>query len=407
MGHLLMNDRTGANNKSILRVSLLTAGKDTPYVLGLLSGLVSKPISVDVIGNDEMRDQGVMKAETVTYYNFRENQDAAVPLTTKLVRVLKYYARLARYAATTDSQIFHILWLNRFTYFDRTFLNLYYKLMAKKLVFTAHNVNSGERDGDDSVLNRLSLTFLYKIVDRVVVHTPKMKEQLVREFGINEQRITVMPFGVNNTLPTSKVTKIESRERLGLDNKEKVILFFGNIAPYKGLDIVVKALPELRKKGTMPKLLIAGQLKDSKGKSYWEDVEKVIEEHTLNGQIIRRVQYIPDMDVEFYFKAADVLILPYRHVFQSGVLFLAYSFGLPVIAADVGSLKHDILEGSTGFVCKAENPEDLAEKIAMYFDSELYRNSDANRDKIARYANETYSWEKGGDLTYSLYASLL
>ena len=73
-----------------------------------------------------------------------------------------------------------------------------------------------------------------------------------------------------------------------------------------------------------------------------------------------RAEYIPDDETELYFKAADVLVLPYRHIYQSGVLFLGYSFGLPVLAADVGALKEEIVEGKTGFVFKPEDSVDLA-----------------------------------------------
>jgi glycosyltransferase involved in cell wall biosynthesis len=388
------------------RVSLLTGGKDTPYALGLLSGLISSPIVVDVIGNDEMKDQELMRNEQVAYYNLRGDQSSTSPFITKVARLLKYYVMLVSYTAKTDSKIFHILWLNKFIFFDSTILNLYYKLMGKKLIYTAHNVNAGERDGTDSLVNRFSLRFLYNIVDHIFVHTGKMKDQLVCEFGIDVKRITVIPFGVNNTLPRSQATSMEAREKLALDAKEKVILFFGNIAPYKGLDILIRALAELKKNGTVPRLVIAGQVKDSRWISHWESIERVIEEHGLGEHIVRKIEYIPDEEVEFYCKAADVLILPYRHIFQSGVLFLAYSFGLPVIAADVGSLRDDIMEGQTGFVFRAEKSADLAEKISRFFDSDLYKNREAHREIIMKYANETYSWQTIGEATYAVYDGL-
>ncbi len=85
------------------------------------------------------------------------------------------------------------------------------------------------------------------------------------------------------------------------------------------------------------------------------------------GEYFSRADFIPDDETEVYFKAADVLVLPYRHIYQSGVLFLGYSFGLPVLAADVGALKEDIVEGKTGFVFRPEDPADLAETIARLF----------------------------------------
>ena len=115
--------------------------------------------------------------------------------------------------------------------------------------------------------------------------------------------------------------------------------------------------------------------------------------------MIERIEYVPDADTEIYFKAADVLVLPYVHIFQSGVLFLGYNFGLPVIASDVGSLREDIVEGKTGFVCKPRDPVDLAKSIETYFSSELYRHLDARRQEIRDFANERYSWTRVGEIT--------
>jgi glycosyltransferase involved in cell wall biosynthesis len=99
--------------------------------------------------------------------------------------------------------------------------------------------------------------------------------------------------------------------------------------------------------------------------------------------------------------------LPYTHVFQSGVLFLGYSFGLPVIAADVGALKEEIVEGETGFVFERENPGDLARAIRIYFASGLYRDLDIKRQMIYDYANGRYSWTKVGEITRRVYSDLL
>ena len=121
----------------------------------------------------------------------------------------------------------------------------------------------------------------------------------------------------------------------------------------------------------------------------------------------RNFEYVPDEATELYFKAADVLILPYAHVFQSGVLFLGYSFGLPAIAADVGALKEEIVEGETGFVFKPRDSADLARKIDKYFNSELFRNLEIRRLEIKKYAKERYSWNKVAATTTPVYSNLL
>jgi len=88
-----------------------------------------------------MRKANVTKSTNVNYFNLRGDQDPKVPMRKKISRVLKYYVKLIKYEAVTDSKVFHILWLNRFIYFDRTLLNIYYKMLGKKLILTAHDIN--------------------------------------------------------------------------------------------------------------------------------------------------------------------------------------------------------------------------------------------------------------------------
>lgn len=385
-----------------MKISVLTGGKDPHYVLGLLSGLITKGIIVDLIGSDEMNTFDIVRNENVNFYNFRKGEKRNASTKEKIFRVLKYYIALIRYAANTDSKLFHIQWLNKFTYFDRTFLNLYYKILGKKLIFTAHNVNDRERDGKDTLLNKLTLKFMYQIVDQIIVHTEKMKAQLIDGFNIIENKITVIPFGINNIVPESELTGIQAKKKLHLESCSKILLFFGNIAPYKGLEYLISALFILKDKYNDFRLIIAGRIKKD-CEAYWENIEEKIEKYGLINFIIKKIEFIPDEDIETYYKSADVLILPYNYIFQSGIIFMSYNFGLPVIVTDVGSLREDVIEGTTGFICQPENPEDLAEKIDLYFQSELFNNLDLNRIKIGEYAKEKYSWEKIGEKTYLIY----
>jgi D-inositol-3-phosphate glycosyltransferase len=395
-----INERKGR-----IKIALLTAGKDPHYALGLLSGLVDQKIHIDFIGNDEMQKDEIVRRQNVTYYNLRGNQDPLVPISTKVSRVLKYYLKLLNYAAQNDSHLFHILWLNKFFFFDGIFVNAYYKLLGKKLVFTAHNINIRERDENDHLLNRLFLIFMYRLFDHIFVHTEKMKLQLIEDYGVSQDKISTIPFGINNIIPKSDLTKAAARKNLQLSDKDKIILFFGNIAPYKGLEYLVEAFIHVRKQIEGVKLIIAGQIKNCE--PYWKQVQNVIKDHDLGEHIVERIEYIPDNEVEIYFKSADLLVLPYRHIFQSGVAFLAYSFGLPVVATDVGSLREEIIEGTTGYLCRPDDPVDLADTINAYFDSDLFSNLDVARDKIVKYANETYSWENIGRVTYCIYNKLL
>jgi glycosyltransferase involved in cell wall biosynthesis len=322
-----------------------------------------------------------------------------------MTRVLLYYAKLIRYAATAEPKIFHILWNNKFLFFDRTLLTLYYKLLGKRIVLTLHNVNAGRRDSTDSSLNRITLRIQYRLADHTFVHTEKMKVELMEQFGVQGTRVTVIPFGINNAVPNTTLTPLEAKRRLGIRADEKTILFFGNIAPYKGLEYLVEAFQRVSSLHDDYRLIIAGRPKDCE--AYWTAMREVIRRGTQRGRVLLREDYIPDDETEVYFKAADVLALPYRHIYQSGVLFLGYSFGLPVLAADVGSLKDDIVEGKTGFVFKPQDPIDLARAIEQYFASDLYAGLDVRRQDIKDYAKERHSWDEVGRMTMSVYAGLL
>lgn len=387
------------------KISLLTGGDDPSYAIPLLSALASRGLRIDFIGNDAMQYAEALKAGNVRFLNLRGGQDENVPVGRKIERILKYYSKLIKYALQTDSRIFHILWLNKFIYFDRTLLNLYFLLTGKRLVFTAHNINAARRDGVDNAMNRFTLRFLYRIVDHIFVHTEEMRVQLKNEFMIEDSKITVIPFGMNNYVPNSNLTREEARKKQRLSNDDKVALFFGRIAPYKGLENLLMALKRMGADKKNMKLIIAGKIERGNEK-YWGNMLKIMEDYGLERSVIKKIGFIPDEEVEVFFKAADVLILPYRRIFQSGLIVLAFHFGLPVIAADVGSLREDIIEGKTGYICRPEDPEDLAAKIEIFFQSDLYRNLENRRGWIREYGEEKHSWDIVGEKTAAVYGAL-
>jgi glycosyltransferase involved in cell wall biosynthesis len=389
---------------SELSVSLLTGGADRPYAFGLATALMSPRTSIDLIGNDDL-DCPEFRNPAVTFLNFRGDQNPNAGFARKAFRVLVYYSRLIGYAATAKPKLFHILWNNKFESFDRTVLMLYYKCLGKRILLTSHNVNTRKRDSNDSFFNRVTLRFQYRLADHVFVHTGKMKAELSKELGVEQERITVIPFGINNSVPNTELTPSEARRRLGIGDNQKTILFFGNITPYKGLEYLVSAFRRISAGRGDYRLIIAGRPKNCEG--YWQPIRQDLAQDIQKGRILLKAHHIPDNETEIYFKAADLFALPYRHIYQSGVLFLGQSFGLPVVAADVGSLKDEIVEGKTGFVCKPEDPIDLARAIQQYFGSDLYRDLNKRRQQIREYTEKNHSWNDVARMTTRVYARLL
>ena len=387
------------------RVALLTGGTDKPYALGLASSLISHGVGLDFIGSSEVTGRELQPDPQVRFFSLRGGQRPDAGWARKVWRALLYYVRLIRYASSTEARVLHILWNNKPEILDRTLLLLYYRLLGKRIVFTAHNVNARRRDGGDTSLNRLTLRVQYHLVDHIFVHTAQMKRELQADFDVPDGKITVVPFGLNSQIPTTALTSVEARQRLGLSDCHKVVLFFGNIAPYKGLEYLVEAMALLAETQPECRLIIAGRPKNST--AYWEQVAGRISDVGLTSRVIRRIEHVPDGDTEIYFKAADVLVLPYTHVYQSGVLFLGYNFGLPVIASDVGSLKEEIIEGRNGFVCKPRDPVDLARRMETYFTSDLYRHLEMCRPEIRNSASKRHCWTQVGEITTGVYTKLV
>ena len=219
-----------ARRQTSLRIALLTGGIDRHYAVGLGMALMEQDLALDVIGSDEIDGPEFQGNPRARFRNLHRTLQSA-SLARRIRGILVFYARLFRYVLTAKAKIFHILWNNKLPIFDRTLLMLFYKLAGRKVVFTAHNVNAGRRDRNDSWLNRTTLRGQYKLADHIFVHTKKMKNELADEFGVEANKVTVIPYGINNAVPFSTLTREEGRQQLGLRSDEKAILHFGAIRP--------------------------------------------------------------------------------------------------------------------------------------------------------------------------------
>lgn len=394
------------NSKLGIEIGLLTGCQDRPYAFGLAMALNSQGVDLDIIGGDEIDSPEMHTTPQLRFLNFRGSQKQA-NFAAKLLKLLDYYAKLIRYAARSQPRVLHILWNNKIEFFDRTILMLYYKVMGKRIALTAHNVNQARRDAKDTLLNRMTLKIQYQLCDHIFVHTRKMKDELCQEFDVAEKSVTVIRHPVNNAFPDTDLTPAEAKRRLGLRDDEKALLFFGRIRPYKGIEYLLDAFRLLSaNKRANYRLIIAGEPKKG-SEEYLREIEQSVRRDFDQGQVILRIQFIPDEEMEVYLKAADVLVLPYKEIFQSGVLFLAYSFGLPVVATDVGSFREEIVEGSTGFLCQPGDPAELAKAVETYFASDLFKNLTVRRSELKDYANATHSWDAVAELTRKAYTEML
>ena len=143
--------------------------------------------------------------------------------------------------------------------------------------------------------------------------------------------------------------------------EKKIILFFGFIRKYKGLDLLLEAMATdvIKKSGI--KLLVAGEFYEYE-KPYNEQIEKL----NLQSQLFLRTQFIPDSEVKYYLCAADAVIQPYRNATQSGVTPLAYHFEKPMVVTNVGGLPALVPDGKVGLVTQPD-PASIASGIIKFY----------------------------------------
>src|SRR5438876_4990529 len=253
-----------------------------------------------------------------------------------------------------------------------------------KVISIFHNVVPHENRLGDKFLTRM---FLRKI-DGAVVLNENSKADLVR---LNNRVKFISGFHPIYDFYGKKIDSVSARGSLSIRLDKKVILFFGLIRDYKGLDLLIEAMKELSDEYV---LLIAGEVYGS-----FEKYQKIIDEHRLQARILLHTKYIPDKEVPLYFSAADVCILPYRTATQSGITGMAYHFELPLIVSNAGGLSEVVREDLTGIVLTELSPTGISKAIQEFFDKDLRTAFQENMRKF----KAKYSWESLGQAILEFY----
>ena len=363
-----------------MHVTIIANGFQEEYIYNLLNHLVDKVERVDLIGSP-IYDREKLDRR-IFFYNLREDQAGKTSVLSKSFGILNYYRKLFRYLRRTDSKIVHIQWL-RFDFIEGVLVSWIMKLMGKKVVYTAHNLLPHDKEGP---IVRAKFRFIYRIPDDIMVHTAFIKKQIVSQFDILQDKVHVIPHGVYKRQKNDLLTREDARKALQLRSDSLVILFFGIIQAYKGFDTLKKSI-ELLHDSSNIQILVAGRV----SKEYKKEFETLVEK--IDGdQYTFLLRYITDEEVEHCFKTADVTVLPYKESSQSGVMFMSYTFGVPVIVPDIGGFPEDVLPQKTGYLFEANNPASLAAAI-MDFKKEWTTAGKAERQFITEFADKNYSWE--------------
>ncbi len=218
-----------------------------------------------------------------------------------------------------------------------------------RVVFLMENFISHEHRWFDKAL----ASFTVRTADAFICQSHFVREQLTKSFSRKPVYQTTL--SIYDCYDLGKYTAATAREQLGISGEGPVVLFFGLIRPYKGLDRLIGAFPEILKAYPGATLLVAGECYES-GEKY----RRLIREAGIGDHVSMHLKYIPNENVEPYFKAADVVCLPYYSATQSGIVMMAYGFRKPVVVTDVGGLRELVEEGKTGTVIQGNEPGEVA-----------------------------------------------
>ncbi|MFH1722495.1 MAG: glycosyltransferase family 4 protein [Candidatus Altiarchaeota archaeon] len=223
---------------------------------------------------------------------------------------------------------------------------IFAKLLGYRIIWTAHNIESHEQKLTDT----WGKYFLIHLSDAIITHGKDPSDILKSRFRVHE-KIHVIPHGNYIGYYPNKVVRKEAREQLGIAEGEFVYLYLGLIREYKG---VLNLIESFKKVGDDSTLYIVG-------KPFTEEMRNTIERSSKDNEKIRlNLNYVPDEDIQYYFNAADVAVLPFTKVTTSGTLILAMSFGKPVISARKGVLP-EIVGLEIGILI--DRPEELTKAL--------------------------------------------
>lgn len=271
------------------------------------------------------------------------------------------------------------------------------RMMGLKLCAIVHDIESLDTFTIPFVRNLV----LHRLPAQRVVHNDFCRTELTRQPGDKGKPIAVIPhvhfrhlFQPYHEHPellsalrqdTALARSIDSRLEEALKNNRPVLLFFGQIKRAKGLEVLLKALPAFEEN---PIVIVAGRTRDD----HWDRYEAIISANGLTEKVIPVIRHISDKERDFLFSVSRAIVLPYTHIYQSGVLLMAMSFPLAVIASDLLPNKYLVKHGENGLLFESGNPADLARqfnKMLADKDCKLKLESKAMHDIDALYNPET------------------
>ena len=235
--------------------------------------------------------------------------------------------------------------------------------------------------------SRVIMRAIYRVVDSVVVHRADQRLALIQRFSVAPVKVGVVGLGDYSGFADANLPQADARSRLGIPGGAPVALFFGAIRPSKGLEVLLAAWPDVHDAGPEAILVVAG--KPYKGVKV-TDLENAVRALGLGDRVRTEWRHVGPAETNDYYRAADVVVLPYHDIGTSGVLRYAYNSGRAVVATSVGEHPAHVVRGLTGELVPPGDPDALARALSKLL---------SDRDEAHRlglhaleYATKEFAW---------------
>jgi len=371
-----------------MKVFLVNPGMVDDYIYELSSSLSKDNVSVYLFGSDSYEEREINFFNFNYYNKFFNVEKIKLPRLKKILKGFLYVflqLYVLRSILREKPDVLHLQWC-RIPLIDCIFIKLFKRYTT--VVFTLHNttINHGDKSSKNSLLNIGYKRFLQN-TSSIILHTEYSKIKFLTDFPDFLDKVKVVPHGILS-FPKQKKKKFNFNF-----SSDFVLLFFGHIERYKGLDVLVEAMSYLKDYDV--KLLVAGKANIS-----LEPLKERIGELSLEDNIYWHTHFINDEDVEEIYSYCKIVALPHRHIDQSGILMSAINFGKPVVASNIGGFSEIIEDGKQGLLFKPEDPLDLAKKIIKIIEDDKILEMNKS---IIHLRNSWKTWEQISLTTLEIY----
>ena len=344
-------------------VVCVSHGFQTNYERGFCNALAHNHVDVTLITSDRNLPEELHAA--VNQVNLRGSQEEGRPKWQKALNLLRYHALLLWYVVGRRQDVVHVIGLITPLLWRGLIEGLWFRWVARRYVLTVHDLLPHERH--DRVTKWLCRQ-CYRLPHVLVVHTERMANRLRSEFGIGAGRVVVMEHGIE------VIAELESSKTAMPQTIVPTLLAFGGVSSRKGFDLLLDALQQVNFEF---RLIIAGQCVD---RDYHLQIDQLLQSHPRRVWIAWRDKFLPEEEMEALFGCCDLVVLPYRYIDQSGVLFQALRFGVPVVATRVGDFDRYVND-TVGLITE---PNDI-HALARALDSWYARRDSYKRSAIRKF----------------------